>query len=134
MQAVEMEIELKAQRDADEIQHMLSEHILYEHLSSTISRPSPKHLQSRVQSLKSINGSDSPRISVGSASPRERTDYGLPKEAISMLVTGATFSVPNFLGLKTPKFFYVTTDIASIASRSSSGNHQTMTPFDNLKS
>ena len=137
MLAIEHEAEMKAQRDADEIQHMLAEHILYEQLASTIGRPSPKHVQSRVQSVMSMSEIDSPRVSLGnslgSSSPRERTDYGLPKEAISMLVTGANFIVPNFLGLKTPKFFYVTTDIASIASRSSS-NHQHMTPFDNLKS
>ena len=51
----------------------------------------------------------------------------------SMLVTGSNFNVPNFLGLKTPKFFYITTDISNIVYGSSNGNHQTVIPFSKFE-
>jgi hypothetical protein len=84
-----------------------------------------------------VNQSDSvipsPKLNVNS-SVRERTVYGLSKETLSMLVTGASFTVHNFLGLKSTKFFFVTTDIASLGSRSETGKHQKLTPFTKFES
>ena len=129
--SIEREAEMKAQRDADEIEFMLSQ------VSATIARPSPKSGNTRMHSLQTIpSGNNSPGRSAdhsGNHSPRERADYGLSKETLSMLVTGATFNVPNFLKLKTPKFFYVTTDIANIAHRTTKGNHQTVMAFDKFE-
>jgi hypothetical protein len=65
---------------------------------------------------------------------QERAPYGLSKDSLSMLVTGATFNVPNFLGLKSVKFFFVTPDIENIGSRSMSGKHQVLTPFNHFHS
>ena len=129
--AAEKEAAIKAQRDADDIEIMLSQ------VDSGILKPSPKTslIHSRKNSVKSIPDVtlDSPRVSVGNLTPRERTDYGLSMESISMLVTGSNFNVPNFLGLKTPKFFYITTDISNIVYGSSNGNHQTVIPFSKFE-
>lgn len=100
-------------------------------------KPSPKSsvMHSRKNSAKSIPDItlDSPRVSIGNVTPRERADYGLSKESISMLVNGSNFNVPNFLGLKTPKFFKVTTDISNIVYGSTSGNHQTVISFNKFE-
>jgi hypothetical protein len=100
-------------------------------------RLSPKHgsssSTSRVHSNPSMADYDLPSLS-SSTSIKERTDYGLSKESLSVLVTGAYFYVQNFLGLKSLRFIFVTTDIANIASRSNKGNNLTLTPFEKFES
>ena len=70
--AAEKEAAIKAQRDADDIEIMLSQ------VDSGILKPSPKTslIHSRKNSVKSIPDVtlDSPRVSVGNLTPRERTD------------------------------------------------------------
>lgn len=100
-------------------------------------RMSPKHSSSlstsRVHSNPSMGDYDSPSMS-SSTSIKERADYGLSKESLSVLVTGAYFYVQNFLGLKSLRFIFVTTDIANIASRSSKGNNLILIPFEKFES
>ena len=67
--AAEKEAAIKAQKDADDIEIMLSQ------VDSGILKPSPKTsvMHSRKNSVKSIPDItlDSPRVSVGNLTPRE---------------------------------------------------------------
>lgn len=126
--------EAKAQEEADDIEQMLA-HAAVLPLGRISPKGTPSLVNSRVPSNKSLLDNDSQHQSTSSSSSlKERTDYGLSKEILSMLVTGSTFHVTNFLGLKGPKFFFVTTDIASIGSRSNKGNHVTLIPFEKFES
>lgn len=126
---------MKAQEEADDIEQMLARAAPLP--SGRISpKNNPSLVNSRNPSNRSIFDNDpTQHQSTGSSSSlKERTGYGLSKESLSMLVTGSNFNVTNFLGLKGPKFFFVTTDVASIASRSNKGNHVTLVPFEKFES
>ena len=88
----------------------------------------------RAQSIRTTTTADADGDSQGaSGTVRDRLDYGLSKESLTLLVTGSNFYVFNFLGLKALKFYFVTTDIANIACRSSKGNHVKLTPFERFE-
>lgn len=95
---------------------------------NNINNNSSTHTNGNSNTPGTPDKNDTPR---GRAS---RANYGLSREALSMLVSGAQFNVPNFLGLKSPKFYFVSTDILSIGSRSSSKKTQRLTGFDKFES
>jgi hypothetical protein len=122
--AARLDLEHKAQRDAQETEYMLAR-LGAQSMSRCTSLPIR-----RAQSVLTTADGDSQGASV---TVRDRLDYGLSKESLTLLVTGSNFYVFNFLGLKALKFYFVTTDIANIACRSSKGNHVKLTPFERFE-
>lgn len=126
--AARLDLENKAQKDADETESMLAR-LGAQSMSRCTSLPT-----SRAHNIRAMIDIHSQKVSNNqSVSVRERTDYGLSKESLATLVTGSNFYVFNFLGLKALKFYFVTTDISNIACRSSKGNHVKLTPFERFE-